>query len=91
MDHSVVRMNTVPKMFAVTPRKQSRTQLLAGKLMRQVSRGSRLLSVSALKMFCGVALSLHLAVPLARFYRRGLYDCITTARRVEGIIDRGQG
>lgn len=79
LDQLGLTFDTMTMEFTVTARKQSRLRRLAGKLLRQSTLESRFVSASALKTFCVVAISLHLA--LARFYTRALYDSLKYPRR----------
>lgn len=81
LDHLGFHLSTVTMCFTVTGRKQSRMRRMAGKLLRQARQGKGMVSGSALKSFCGSAVSLTLAVPLARFHTRSLYDALTYAKR----------
>ena len=81
LDHLGFRLSTLTGLFTVTEKKQSRMKRMAGKLLRQASQGRGIVSASMLASFCGMAVSLTLAVPLARFYSRSLYNCLTYAKR----------
>lgn len=56
-------------------------QRMAGKFLRQASQGKSMMSAEFLTSFCGSAVSLTLTVPLAMFYTRLLYSCLSYARR----------
>ena len=76
LEHLGFMVSTLTMKFTVTPSKQRRMRRLAGKLLRQASQGRGLVSADLLSSFCGSAVSLTLAVPLARFYSRSLYKCL---------------
>ena len=88
LEHLGFSVSTLTMKFTVTPAKQRRMRRLAGKLLRQASQGRGLVSADLLSSFCGSAVSLTLAVPLARFYSRSLYKCLWQ-RRPE-LRDRGR-
>lgn len=52
-------------------------------LLLLVQRNWRLVSLEKLRHFCGVPVSLTLAVPLARFYTRSIYFDMSRAERYE--------
>ena len=81
IDHLGFHISTVDMTFTVTEKKQGKMRRMAGKLLRQAGFGKGMVSAECLTSFCGSAVSLMLAVPLARFYTRSLYDCLTYARR----------
>lgn len=84
LEHLGFAMSTLTMRLTVTPRKQQRMRRIAGKLLRQASQGAGLVSGALLATFCGAAVSLTLAVPLARFYSRSLYRCLCSGRRERG-------
>jgi hypothetical protein len=57
----------------VTDKKVERMKRLSKELLLSAQRNRRLVSLEKLRYFCGVAVSLTLALPLARFCTRTLY------------------
>ena len=80
LDHLGFHLSTLTGLFTVTAKKQVRMRRKAGKLLRQASQGCGMVSAAMLSSFCDMAVSLTLAVPLARFYSRSLYNCLTYAK-----------
>lgn len=73
IEHLGVRIDSVAMRFFVAPRKLRKVQALARKLMQQVRHGKRWVRRDTVAHFCGVCVSLSLAMPWARFYTRALY------------------
>lgn len=73
IEHLGVHIDSVSMRFLVAPRKLEKVRSLATKLLREVRFGKRWVSHGALAHFCGVCVSLTLAMPWARFYTRSLY------------------
>lgn len=73
IEHLGVAIDSVAMRYFVTPRKVEKVQLLAKRLFRDVRHGPRWVSRKALEHFCGVCISLSIAMPWARFYTRSLY------------------
>ena len=84
LTHLGFHLSTLTMRFTVPAAKQMRLRRMANKLLRQISHGKGFVSASLLTTFCGMAVSLTLAVPLARFYTRSLYTALTHSRRERG-------
>lgn len=84
LTHLGFHLSTLTMRFTVPPPKQQRMRRMANKLLRQRSHGKGFVSAPLLTTFCGMAVSLTLAVPLARFHTRSLYDALTYSRRERG-------
>jgi hypothetical protein len=73
IEHLGVLLDTRAMRVYATDRKVARMRALAKELLLSAQRNRRLVSLAKLRHFCGVAVSLSLALPLARFYTRSLY------------------
>lgn len=73
IDHLGVHIDSDEMKVYVADNKVSRVRALARKLIRQAHRNRRMLPADTIRRFCGVCVSLSLALPLARFYTRSLY------------------
>jgi len=73
IEHLGVIIDSVRMKFFVAPRKVAKVQSLAGKLLKEVRNRRRWVTKKALTHFCGVCVSLTLAMPWARFYTRSMY------------------
>lgn len=73
VEHLGIVINTKEMTFSVDPRKAEKVRRLAGKLLKEVRFGKRWVTSQRLRSFCGVCVSLTLAMPWARFYTRALY------------------
>lgn len=75
--HLGFRWDSVGMQFSILERKQEKVRAHAKKLLREASKGRRWVSRDSLRSFAGVAVSLHLALPLALFYSRSIYDAVS--------------
>ena len=73
LDHLGARVDTVAMRIRVADDKVQRVRRLARRLTTLAHRNRRLVPVAVVRSFCGVCVSLSLALPLARFYSRSLY------------------
>lgn len=80
LDHLGFHLSTISMRFTVTEKKQGKMKRIRGNLLHQASQGKGMVSAECLTSVCGSAVSLMLAVPLARFYNRFLYECLLHAR-----------
>lgn len=76
LDTSVLRVFVIAKKVAPV-RRLSRRMLLAA------TGNQRLVSANAVRHLCGVAVSVSLGYPLARFYKRSLFSDLAGAERKE--------
>ena len=67
----------------VSDGKVQKVRGLARKILLLAQRNRRIVSPELLRHFCGVCVSLSLAVPLARFYTRFIYFDMSLAERKE--------
>lgn len=81
IDHLGMHVDTETMRVYVSDSKVKKVQSLASKIILRAQRNRRLVPAELLRHFCGVCVSLTLAVPLARFYTRNLYFDITGAER----------
>jgi hypothetical protein len=63
--------------FYIAPRKIAKLYGIERAILRQARQGRRWVSRDRLRSFCGVCVSLSLAMPSARFYARTLFDDMT--------------
>lgn len=77
IDHLGFRIDTVRMVFGLTDDRLTKLHGIATLLLRQAHRNRRLVDAQLLRHFCGVAVSCTLAMPLARFYTRSLYDSLS--------------
>lgn len=69
----------------VTDRMMERVRVLTKKLLAVASRNYRLVPYNVLRRFCGVCVTILLALPLDSFYTRSLYsDMNMLERETEG-------
>ena len=88
VEHLGVLIDTRQMRVFVTDRKVKRMRKMAQEILLCAQRNRRLVPVGKLRHFCGVAVSLTLALPMARFYTRSLYwDMSLAGLRAE---ERGQ-
>ena len=80
VEHLGVMIDTLALKFYVVPHKAARVRKMAKDLLRQVMLGRRWVSKAVVESFCGLCVSLTLAMPWARFYTRALYWDIAAAR-----------
>ena len=80
VSHLGVVIETKYMKFYIQPHKVKKVQQLSGRLLLEVRMGRRWVSERALRHFCGVCVSLTLAMPWARFYTRSLYWDISRGR-----------
>jgi hypothetical protein len=73
--------------FYIAPRKIAEVHGIAWAILRQARQGRRWVSRDRLRSFCGVCVSLSLAMPFSRFYTRNLFDDMARRPR-EGRASR---
>ena len=73
LEHLGFLIDTKELKVYVPDRKILRVQRLARRLLGLAARNRRLVPADKLRTFCGVCVSLTLALPLARFFTRSLY------------------
>jgi hypothetical protein len=74
----------------VTERKVLRMRKMAKELLLCAQRNRRLVSMENVRHFFGVAVSLTLSFPMARFYTRSLYWDMSLARLRAGERGKSQ-
>jgi hypothetical protein len=67
--------------FYIAPRNIAKVHGIARAILRQARQGRRWVSRDRLRSFCGVCVSLSLAIPFARFYTRIIFDDMTRRPR----------
>lgn len=80
MEHLGVVVDSQRMRFEVAPRKMRRVKEMSAALIRQSNVGRRYVPAGRLRSFCGVCVSLSLAMPWARFYTRSLYDALSRGK-----------
>lgn len=83
LDHLGVHLNTEGMKVYIAEKKVEKVRALSKKILLLAQRNRRLVSLDLLRHFCGVCVSLTLALPLARFYTRSLYFDMALAEREE--------
>jgi Reverse transcriptase (RNA-dependent DNA polymerase) len=73
--------------FYIAPRKLAQVHGIAWAILREARQRRRWVSRDRLRSFCGLCVSLSLAMPFARFYTRSLFDDMTR-RPMEGRAAR---
>lgn len=73
LTHLGVEIDSKDLRFRVAPYKIVKVQKMASDHLRKARFGRRWVGTRALSHFCGVCVSLSLAMPCARFYTRSLY------------------
>lgn len=89
IDHLGMHVDTVRMRVFISASKIKRIRLLARKMLVLATRNRRLVSSDALRHFCGVAVSVGLGYPLARFFTRSLFFDLTRAEsrsKTQGTI-----
>lgn len=81
LDHLGMHLDTVAMRFYVSSEKVDRVRDLAKRILLLAQRNRRLVPPALIRHFCGVCVSLTLALPLARFYTRSLYFDMSAAER----------
>lgn len=89
LDHLGVQIDTVAMKVFVSEKKVEKVRSLAKKIMLLAQKNRRLVSLELLRHFCGVCVSLTLALPLARFYTRSIYFDMSLAERKSAQEERG--
>ena len=72
MDNLGVHIDIMAMTLTVSEEKVARLRRLARRLTAMAHRNRRLVPFDAVRSFCGVNVSMTLALPLARFYSRSL-------------------
>lgn len=87
VEHLGVLVDTETLRFTVTPRKRRKVRDAAEKMLRTIRFSRRWVSHSMVSSFCGLCVSLSLAMPWARFYTRALYwDLSAHVKSVKGKL-----
>ena len=73
IEHLGFLIDTKAMRVYVSDRKVRRVRKMASAILLRAQRNRRVVSLDMLRRFCGVCVSLTLAVPLARFYTRSIY------------------
>jgi Reverse transcriptase (RNA-dependent DNA polymerase) len=73
MEHLGCVIDSDRMRFYIAPRKIAKVHGIARAILRQARQGRRWVSSDRLRSFCGVCVSLSLAMPFARFYTRSLF------------------
>ena len=81
LEHLGFIIDTKKLLFGITEARLEKLASIAQQLLSQARRNRRIVDVSLLRHFCGVAISCSLAMPLSRFYTRSLYDSLKIATR----------
>lgn len=84
VEHLGVIVDSARMHFHVAPRKVEKVRGLAAQLLKAVRFGRRWVSPKVVEHFCGVCVSLSLAMPWARFYTRALYWDLSCRIRRDG-------
>lgn len=82
IEHLGFAIDSLTMLFKVTERKETRVRTFARELMALAQRRTRRVPVRMLSSFCGVAVSLWLAVPEARLRTRALFDALKDGGRL---------
>lgn len=78
LEHLGFMIDTKKMLFGITDARLEKLASIARQLLSQARRNRRIVDMSLLRHFCGVAISCSLAMPLSRFYTRSLYDSMKT-------------
>jgi hypothetical protein len=89
VEHLGCVIDTVSMRFYVAPRKIVKVRDLGRAILRQAKQGRRWVSSGRLRSFCGVCVSLSLAMPFARFYTCSLFDDLTRKTRASRAARNG--
>jgi hypothetical protein len=63
--------------FYIAPRKMANLHDIARAILREAWQGRRWVSWDRLRSFCGMCVSMSLAMPFSRFYARNIFDDMT--------------
>ena len=80
MEHLGCVVGTVEMRVFASDSKVARLRLLAKQLLLYAQRNRQWISLKKLRHFCGVAVSMTLAIPLSRFYTQSLYFDMALSR-----------
>lgn len=80
LEHLGFIIDTRKMVFGVKESRLVKLSSMASRLMSQARRNRRLVDQTLLRTFTGLAISCTLAMPLARFYTRSMYDSLTNPR-----------
>jgi hypothetical protein len=75
--------------FYIAPRKIAKLHGILRSILRKAQQGWRWVSRDRLRSFCGVCISLSLAMPFFRFYAKSLFDEMTRMPR-DGRASRNE-
>jgi len=75
-EHLGLIVDTRRRLFLVPPAKVAKIEGHAHALIGKANSSARKVPASELRRFAGLAMSVHLAVPLAQFYTRSLFSCL---------------
>jgi len=78
--HLGLGIDSVRNIFFVTADKQAKLRAAATRMMCASSASKRWVTARSVASFTGLAQSVYLAVPPARFHLRSLHDCLSTQR-----------
>jgi hypothetical protein len=89
LDHLGFHIDTARLVFGIPEIRLLKLRDLAKHLMDEARRNRRLVDTQSLRRFCGSAISTSLAMPLARFYTRSLYDSLKSAKKRSRLTHQG--
>ena len=75
-EHLGFEIDFVDGVFRIPAAKGVRVRAIAKDCICRAKRSARWVSCATIQQFCGLAVSLQLAVPPARFYLQELYSCL---------------
>jgi hypothetical protein len=73
IEHLKMTLDSVEMRFFIAEGKVGRARKVAAKLLEEAARGRRWVSKERLRSFVGLCVSLTMALPYARIYKRSLY------------------
>jgi ribonuclease HI len=86
LEHLGLTVDTARGLFLVSPKRVKKLEMASKDLLCRAAEGARWVPSRVAAQFAGLAQSVHLAVPAARFFLRELHDCIAA-----GVSESAQG
>ena len=87
VDHLGLRLDSVRGLYLVPPEKRDALRKMARQILGSASQRKRRVNARWLAQFAGTCISVHLAVPMARFHCRAFFDALAAAG-VYGLTTR---
>ena len=80
LEHLGLAVDTQRGLYLLTPKRSDKLRSFAKSIIAQARRSARWVPARTLSSFAGLAQSVYLAVPPARFFLRSLHDALATRK-----------